>query len=338
MRLGWRVVTRAYIRILAVVIGLLSLASLAPDARAQALPGPVALANIGDAGATGDLFVASPVRPKPRALEPGTSDQRCTEDRAYCITLASYAPDVCRTIEDVARKNALDPHFFARLLWRESLFDASAVSPAGAQGIAQFMPETAKLRGLKDAFNPADALYASANYLSELSRDYGNLGLAAAAYNGGENRVERFLAGEGDLPPETRAYVHAITGHFAETWRDTPPEALDLSLEAGKPFHEACIARAENRNFREFREQLLPWGVILASNRSRDGAERQAARLLNRHASVLRGEAVAYTQRKLPGMHRPLVTAQIGRNTRAEADALCDRLRTAGGACMVLGN
>jgi Transglycosylase SLT domain/SPOR domain len=304
------------------------------------LPGSLLLANAGDTASTGDFPATAPIRPKSRPAEPGTPDQRCTADRVYCITRATYVPDVCRMIEAVARKNALDPHFFARLLWRESLFDASAVSPAGAQGIAQFMPETAKLRGLEDAFNPAEALYVSATYLAELSRDYGNLGLAAAAYNGGENRLERFLAGNGSLPLETRAYVHAITGHSVETWRDAPPEALDLALDGEEAFQTACIARAENRSFREFREQLLPWGVILASNRTRDGAERQVSRLLNRHASVLRGETVAYTNKKMPGMgmHRPLITAQIGRSSRAEADAVCDRLKAVGGACIVLRN
>lgn len=174
-------------------------------------------------------------------------EQRCTDDLTHCISLANYIPDVCRTIEEAAGKNALDPNFFARLLWKESLFDAGAVSPAGAQGIAQFMPETARLRGLDDTFNPATALYASANYLSELSRDFGNLGLAAAAYNGGEARVERFIAKEGSLPLETRAYVQAITGHPIETWRDDPPTELDLSLEATGTFqgHASPMPRTE---------------------------------------------------------------------------------------------
>jgi hypothetical protein len=136
----------------------------------------------------------------------------------------------------VAKGNGVDVDFFARLIWKESLFDAAAISPAGAQGIAQFMPGTAKLRGLRDAFNPAAALAASAEYLAELSRNYGNLGLAAAAYNGGEARIERYIAAGGGLPAETRAYVHAITGHSVEVWRDAPPTALDLALDKGAPF------------------------------------------------------------------------------------------------------
>ncbi len=161
--------------------------------------------------------------------------------------LASYIPDVCRVIEAAARANAIDSAFFARLLWKESLFDAAAVSPAGAQGIAQFMPGTAELRSVADAFNPAEAMYASAAYLAELTADYGNIGLAAAAYNAGEAGLERFLAAKGGLPAETRAYVAAITGHPVETWRDTPPASVDLALAKDENFQAACIARAAGR-------------------------------------------------------------------------------------------
>jgi hypothetical protein len=328
-------------RILVFVIGVAVLASLSPGAEAQMGPAaPMVFADTHRTGMTGGLSAPAQVSPRPRSSEPGAPDRRCTEDGTHCISIANYIPDICRTIEKAARENALDPNFFARLLWRESLFDAGAVSPAGAEGIAQFMPETAKLRGLDDSFNPAEALHASANYLSELSRDYGNLGLAAAAYNGGEARVELFIAGEGGLPLETRAYVHAITGHSVETWREAPPESLDLSLDAERTFQAACRAQAANRSWREFRSTppMLPWGVIVASHRDRDGAERQIERLQNRHAAILRGELVSYTHSRMPGMYRPLYNAQIGRNTRTDADALCGRLRAAGRSCMVLRN
>lgn len=283
-------------------------------------------------------IVLARVEPMPRAAAAG--DRRCTGDGRHCIARASYVPDVCRTIEAAARESGIDVGFFARLVWRESLFDAAAVSPAGAQGIAQFIPETARRRGLADPFNPAEALAASAAYLADLARAYGNLGLAAAAYNGGEARVERYLAGDGGLPAETRAYVETITGHPAETWRDRPPASVNLALDGPTPFQAACVAQAASRTFAAFRSTppLMPWGVVVASNRDSAGAERQVARLKHRHAAVLGGEPVSYSRSRRPGMPGKLYFAQVGRETRAEADALCGRLRAAGGDCMVLRN
>jgi hypothetical protein len=277
--------------------------------------------------------------PRPDALAVPDPDRRCTRDRGACIARSSYIPDVCRTIEAAARAHAVDRGFFARLLWKESLFDAGAVSPAGALGIAQFMPETARRRGLDDAFNPAEALYASAAYLADLTRAYGNIGLAAVAYNGGEARADRFVAGAGGLPDETRAYVAAITGHSAEAWRDAPPASVDLAL-AGGDFQSGCVALAANRAFREFSTEpaLLPWGVVVALNRDRSGAERQAARIKHRHAGVLDGETISYSRGRRAGLPGRFTYAQVGRQTRAQADALCTRLRGAGGDCMVLKN
>jgi len=60
---------------------------------------------------------------------------------------------ICDLIEAEADRNGVPRDFFARLIWKESRFDANAVSPVGAEGIAQFMPGTARLRGLADPFD-----------------------------------------------------------------------------------------------------------------------------------------------------------------------------------------
>jgi hypothetical protein len=307
----------------------LALAGTLPThAGAAAAPG---VAAAGGRPALGHLA------PRPRAA--AALGRRCTADGAVCIRRADYVADVCRAIEALARDNAIDRGFFARLLWRESLFEAAAVSPAGAEGIAQFMPGTARARGLADAFNPAEALAASARYLAELSRDYGNIGLAAAAYNGGEARVDRFLATKAALPAETRAYVVAITGFPVEDWRDAPPEDADLALALGKgSFQEDCVAQAANRRTTVPKRPLPPWGVVVASNRSSDGAERQVARLKNRHAAVMKGEPVSYTRGRMPGMRQMLVFAELGRDSREAAAALCRRLQEDGGDCLVRKN
>jgi soluble lytic murein transglycosylase-like protein len=130
---------------------------------------------------------------------------------------------ICPILEEVARENALPLNFFARLIWQESHFRPDVVGPITrygerARGIAQFMPTTAAARGLLDAFDPREALPKSGEFLAQLRNEFGNLGLAAAAYNAGPQRVREFLAGARGLPEETRHYILAITGHPIEDW------------------------------------------------------------------------------------------------------------------------
>jgi hypothetical protein len=130
---------------------------------------------------------------------------------------------VCQIIEAAAKANALPVDFFTRLIWQESRLRADVVGPVTrsgerALGIAQFMPGTAAERNLLEPFNPAQALPKSGEFLTELRVQFGNLGLAAAAYNAGPQRVRDFLARSRDLPTETRNYVLAITGHPIEDW------------------------------------------------------------------------------------------------------------------------
>src|ERR1700733_5066764 len=130
---------------------------------------------------------------------------------------------VCLMIEAAARANDLPLEFFARVIWQESRFQSDAVGPMTrsgqrAQGIAQFMPGTANERRLLDPFDPVQALPKSAEFLAELRNQFGNLGLAAAAYNAGPRRVQEWLAGTGPMPQQTRNYVLAITGITVDDW------------------------------------------------------------------------------------------------------------------------
>ena len=130
---------------------------------------------------------------------------------------------MCLMIESAAKANGLPLEFFARVIWQESRFQSDAVGPVTrngqrAQGIAQFMPGTANERRLLDPFDPVQALPKSAEFLSELRSQFGNLGLAAAAYNAGPRRVQEWLAGTGSMPQETRNYVAAITGATVDDW------------------------------------------------------------------------------------------------------------------------
>ena len=135
------------------------------------------------------------------------------------VASPSSTPEtVCDTLAAVAVHHELPADFFIRLIWQESRFNPSAVSFKGAQGIAQFMPGTARQRGLEDTFDPGQAIPKSAELLRDLNREFGNLGLAAAAYNAGSGRVHDWLAGRKPLPGETVAYVRLVTGRSAEEW------------------------------------------------------------------------------------------------------------------------
>jgi hypothetical protein len=143
----------------------------------------------------------------------------------------------CEALREAAESSDIPIAFFARLLWQESKFKSSAVSSAGARGVAQFMPATAAEVGLDDPSDPYQALPASAKFLRKLHDQFGNLGLAAAAYNAGPGRIQRWLSGRGILPRETRNYVRIITGNAAEDWLE---EDNTVSMRVELPQEAPC--------------------------------------------------------------------------------------------------
>jgi len=134
---------------------------------------------------------------------------------------------VCEAMAKAADESGLPVSFFARLLYQESGFQQRIVSHAGAQGVAQFMPQTAAYMGLHNPFDPIASVAASARFLRELFQQFGNIGLAAAAYNAGPRRIQDWLAQRGKLPDETRNYVKIITGNPVENW--TAPKPIEVA-------------------------------------------------------------------------------------------------------------
>jgi len=158
---------------------------------------------------------------------------------------------LCRALESVARANDLPVPFFANLIWQESSFQSRTISRAGALGIAQFMPVTAVQQGLPNPFEPVHALYEAGKLLRKLNEQFGNLGLAAAAYNAGPQRVRAWMTERRTLPNETRAYVVRITGRPADQWRsagiDRDPDATLMPARA--PCAEVVNAVLVQREF-----------------------------------------------------------------------------------------
>src|SRR5436190_12982443 len=157
-----------------VVLGLfLMLATArADDARPSAVPGDVAKPSVEELANSGVENNDGPLGTVGLGRETDTREA------------------MCLMIESAARANGIPLEFFARVIWQESRFQSDAVGPVTrngqrAEGIAQFMPGTANERRLLDPFDPVQALPKSAEFLSELRNQFGNLGLAAAAYNAG---------------------------------------------------------------------------------------------------------------------------------------------------------
>jgi soluble lytic murein transglycosylase-like protein len=175
---------------------------------------------------------------KPRAL-PAPSD------RPKQVVNRSR-DEVCDTLAQAAQNNNLPTPFFIRLLFQESGFKPGIVSHAGAQGIAQFMPETAASVGLDNPFDPIQAIPAAARLLRNLVDKFGNVGLAAAAYNAGPRRIHDWLERKGKLPHETQGYVKVITGRPAESWKGTNDGIIATRLPAEAPCKETVTVMATN--------------------------------------------------------------------------------------------
>jgi hypothetical protein len=256
---------------------------------------------------------------------------------------------LCAMVEAAAKENNLPLEFFARVIWQESRFQADAIGPVTrngqrAQGIAQFMPGTANERRLLDPFDPVQALPKSAEFLNELRNQFGNLGLAAAAYNAGPRRVQEWLAGAGAMPLETRDYVLSVTGSSVEDWISADKNATISSSGPMASCRElvALLEREPNRFLTQLKQRVTHaiiklWGVQLAAGFNRDRALEMYARTMKSLSTVI---GLHYDQNLLPLLFRAPGTTtfyqvRIGTDTRREADDLCLRIRHAGGACLV---
>ncbi len=221
------------------------------------------------------------------------------------------------------------------------MFDPNAVSPKGAQGLAQFMPGTAEKRGLADPFEPLAAIAASASYLADLKKEFGNMGLAAAAYNAGEERVRRWKAGQSGMPAETQDYVAFITGREVEAWKDAGAAHPIPAAGNGKDVVEDCVKLAMRLGTPSASPLRLgkrrPWGVLLAQNFSEGKALAMYRRLKVRAPAVLTNvEPMVIRKRNLSRGSRAMALVMVGADSRAEADGICIKLGGAGVPCRVM--
>jgi hypothetical protein len=288
---------------------------------------------------------------KTNVAVPSVEELAMPPEKSAAARESDTRESICLIIEAAARDANLPLEFFARVIWQESRFQADAVGPMTrsgehAQGIAQFMPGTASERGLLNPFNPVQALPKSAEFLNELRNQFGNLGLAAAAYNAGPRRVQEWLAGTGGMPEQTRNYVFAITGATVEAWAKAgatgkgPPSAPPTSCRDLM----ALLKRAPNAFVAELEQHVelaaaKLWGVQLAAGFDRNKALAMYSRAVTRLSAVIgdRDPSLLSSVMRSRGT-RAFYLVRIGADTRAVADDLCNRIRKAGGACFVLKN
>ena len=165
---------------------------------------------------------------------------------------------------------------------------------------------------------------------------FGNLGLVAAAYNAGPQRVQDWLSGKRTLPSETLAYVRSVTGGPAEEWKRPDARTWKVSIAsdtpcvgttklAAKPVPSAPSAPPEPR---------APWAVQLIGDPLESNALSRYAQLQKKYQAILGGREpllMRTTMGNAAIWHRISIAA----DTREAAETLCSRLRAVGGSCLV---
>jgi len=129
--------------------------------------------------------------------------------------------DLDKIIFQVSQDQGVDPRFIHAVIWQESKYDVHARSHAGAQGLMQLMPATAKRFGCEHPDDPVENVTAGTKYLSWLLKRFsGNVELALAGYNAGEGSVDKYDG----IPPfnETQHYVKIISERYGKTYHPIP--------------------------------------------------------------------------------------------------------------------
>lgn len=128
-----------------------------------------------------------------------------------------------RIIFEAGEKQGVDPRFLHAVIWQESKYKVQARSHAGAQGLMQLMPATAKRFGCNDPHDPVENITAGTKYLSWLLKRFsGNVELALAGYNAGEGAVDKYDG----IPPynETQNYVKIISKRYGKNYHPIPDD------------------------------------------------------------------------------------------------------------------
>jgi hypothetical protein len=251
---------------------------------------------------------------------------------------------ICPLVHSAAAANGLPFEFFAQVIWQESRFRSDAVGPMTrsgqqAQGIAQFMPTTAAERLLRDPFDPVEALPKSAEFLRELWTQFSNLGLAAAAYNAGPQRVRDWIAGERALPSETLTYVRVVTGHSVQEWGRPEQVGLAITIPRGMSCDETAKLVEKPRSSSADSPPKPTWVAQLIGDGSETNALSRFHQLQKKHPALLGIYEPVIIRTTFRARAEPIWTRiRVELNTRQAAESLCSKLEVAGEHCLVQRN
>ena len=288
----------------------------------------------------------SPSEPERRAENPPppwyTGQEAPPADSSTAPT--NNPPSICQLVESAAAANGLPFEFFAQVIWRESRFRSDIVGPVTrtghrAQGIAQFMPATAAERLLHDPFDPVQALPKSAEFLRELRAQFGNLGLAAAAYNAGPQRVRDWLAGKRTLPLETQTYVRNVTGRSAQEWARPDQKVLAGTIPGEMPCDQTVKLVAKPQSPVVQLKPKSDWGIQLVGDRSEIKALEAYRQLQRKHQTILGSYEPVLIRTTVAVTAAPIWNrVRINADSRESAQTLCSRLKAVGENCLVQHN
>ena len=262
-------------------------------------------------------------------IAPGNAEEQ-NPDAAEAKT---EVVDICETLERAARENGLPVPFFTRLIWQESRFKATAVSPKGARGIAQFMLEHRRSAR-------SDRSVRTNHIAREIRRVLARTecavsatsGLAAAAYNAGERRVSDWLAGRGGCRARPATTCGSSPGIRSDAWAaDNPPAAagsaappgIRCAAIAGRFIAVAAPAQRQKRKVRGDRG-AFKWPVIGLRPR-----RKRCTRLQQKFPdAMVQRDPMLVTERGRGMASR--TAARVPMQTRDEANALCAKAAECG--------
>jgi hypothetical protein len=253
---------------------------------------------------------------------------------------------ICLLIEAAAQSNGIPVDFFTRVIWQESRFRSDAVGPTTrsglkAQGIAQFMPATALEHNLLDPFDPVQALPKAAAFLRDMRVQFGNRGLAAAAYNAGPRRIRDWINGIGPMPAETRNYVQSITGLSVDEWVKHGTDLDDKWKDGAACTQLKALPKRPNPFVAALEKRVItgsaqPWTVILTAGFSRTKILADYSKVQQFHMGLQIYDAFVTQIRLRSRGPIPFYQVRIGVPDRTIAYRVCDRIRSEHGACVIM--